>query len=71
MDKYLNCQEVADLYGVKVLTVWDWIRKKKLPAIKIGRDYRITSADIAEFENERRTVKKASGNELPHFPTTP
>lgn len=56
MDKYLNCQEVADRYGVKLITVWDWIRKKKLPAIKLGRDYRISPEDLAQFEKERRTV---------------
>lgn len=54
--KYLTCQEVADRYGVKPITVWDWIRKKKLPAIKLGRDYRISPEDLALFEKERRTV---------------
>lgn len=58
MEKYLSCNEVAELYGVKVLTVWDWIRKKKLPAIRLGRDYRIRPEDVKQFEQERMTVKK-------------
>lgn len=58
MQKYLSCNEVAELYGVKVLTVWDWIRKKKLPAIRLGRDYRIRPEDVKQFEQERMTVKK-------------
>ena len=58
MEKYLSCNEVAELYGVKVLTVWDWIRKKKLPAIRLGRDYRIRPEDVERFEQERMTVKK-------------
>ena len=24
-----TCAEVADRYGVKIITVWSWIRKKK------------------------------------------
>ncbi|WP_242860770.1 helix-turn-helix domain-containing protein [Clostridium sp. KNHs205] len=33
-----SCDEVAERYSVQVITVWDWIRKKKLPALKIGRN---------------------------------
>ena len=48
-----TCAEVADRYGVKIITVWSWIRKKKLHAIKLGRDYRISDADLKEFEDAR------------------
>lgn len=57
MERYLNCQEVADRYSVKLITVWDWIRKKKLPAIKIGKEYRIRVSDLERFEDSRRTVE--------------
>lgn len=55
MSKMYTCADIASRYGVKIITVWDWIRKKKLSAIKIGRDYRISEDDIVKFENERRT----------------
>ena len=58
MSELLNCKQVAERYGIETLTVWDWIRKKKLPAIKIGKEYRIRAEDLAEFENRRRTVRK-------------
>lgn len=58
MSEFLNCEQVAERYGIKTLTVWDWIRKKKLPAIKIGKEYRIRTEDLEEFENHRRTVRK-------------
>ncbi|ADL03964.1 helix-turn-helix domain-containing protein [Lacrimispora saccharolytica] len=57
MSKMYSCAEVAERYGVQVITIWDWIRKKKLPALKIGRDYRISESDISVFEESRRTVK--------------
>ena len=56
LEKYLNCRDIADRYGVQLITVWDWIRKKKLPAIKIGKEYRIKTSDLERFEKERRTM---------------
>lgn len=55
MEKYLTCEQVAERYGVKVITVWAWIREKKLRAIKIGKIYRITPQDLVEFEESRKT----------------
>ena len=55
VEKYLTCEEVAQKYGVKVITVWAWIREKKLPAIRIGKGYRITPEDLAAFEAARKT----------------
>ena len=56
MSEMYTCEQVAQRYGVKVLTVWDWIRKKKLTAIKLRRDYRIRQEDIESFEQSRLTV---------------
>lgn len=56
MSNMYTCEQVAQRYGVKTLTVWGWIRKKKLPAIKLGRDYRIRQEDLDTFERERLTV---------------
>ena len=57
MSKMYSCAEVAERYGVQVITIWDWIKKKKLPAIKTGREYRISENDIAVFEEACRTIK--------------
>ena len=56
MSEMYTCEQVAQRYGVKTLTVWDWIRKKKLQAIKLGRDYRIRQEDLDTFERERLTI---------------
>lgn len=58
MDNFLTCHEIAERYDVKVITVWDWIRKKKLPAIKIGKEYRVYQSDIKVFEESRKTIKE-------------
>lgn len=55
MAELYTCKEVAERYGVQTLTVWEWIRKKKLGAIKIGKEYRVGADDLARFEDERKT----------------
>lgn len=56
MEKMYTCEEIASRYCVQTATVWDWVRKKKLPAVKIGRAYRVRESDLIAFEDNRRTV---------------
>ena len=56
MENRYTCQEVADLYHVKIGTVWAWIRNKKLSGIKVGKQYIIRQSDLEKFEKERQTV---------------
>lgn len=57
MEKLLTCNQVAERYSVKVITVWEWIKSKKLPAIKVnGRNYRIRPEDLEAFEKQYKTV---------------
>lgn len=58
MPKFYSCAEVAARYSVQVITVWDWIRKKKLPAFKLGREYRVSEDDLELFEDSIKTVRK-------------
>ena len=54
MAQMFTCEEVAERYKVKVITVWEWIRQKKHGAIKLGSEYRITEDDLVAFEDSRR-----------------
>ena len=56
MEKIYKCEDAALRYGVKIQTIWEWIRKKKLIAIDIGKEYRIPESSFAEFE-KRRTAR--------------
>lgn len=60
MEKFYSCEEIAERYDVKIITVYDWIKLQKLPAVKIGKQYRITAEDLAEFERRNRTVPSNS-----------
>ena len=55
-----TCAEVAQRYSVEVRTVWDWIRKRKLGAINIGKEYRISADDLCRFEESRRVIPCAN-----------
>jgi excisionase family DNA binding protein len=50
-------QQIAEMFGVKVRTVQEWIRKHELPASKIGKAYFSTEADITEFLNRKKVGK--------------
>lgn len=57
MEKLYRCEEVANRYEVQIITVYDWIRKKNLPALKIGKSYMVQESDLKQFEEMRKTVK--------------
>lgn len=56
MEKLYTCEEIAERYKVKVKTVWEWVRTAKLPAVKIGKMYRVQEKDLAAFEETNRTA---------------
>ena len=53
-DRFLTVRDVADLLRLNLLTVYDYIRKGKLTAVKLGRNYRILRKDLDQFIDEHR-----------------
>ena len=49
-DKVYTIGEVAEYYKLNPTTVWRWIRKGKLPAIRVGKCYRIKESDLEALE---------------------
>jgi len=56
---YLTAEEVAELLSVSVDTVRNWCtrKKNKLPAFKIGREWRIEKTDLDKFIQERKNTQ--------------
>jgi excisionase family DNA binding protein len=46
---YYSIEEVSKLLNVVYLTVYRWIKSKKLKANKAGKQYRISKEDLKEF----------------------
>jgi len=57
-DQLLRVQDIVDRMKVNEETVRTWIRQKKLPAIRGGRDYFIEPQDFAEFLRKHRTDRE-------------
>jgi len=60
MEEYLTAKQVAEYLQVKPLTIYQWAREDKIPAIKIGRIWRFKKEAIDAFleEHLRRKVNK-------------
>lgn len=56
--EWLTVEEVAKELKVHVERVRRWIRDGELIATDLGRDYRISRADLDAFLKARRTRKK-------------
>jgi excisionase family DNA binding protein len=55
-EKFLRPDEIARQLDVKEETVRNWIRRKLLPAYKLGNEWRVSPEDYQEFLRQRRTV---------------
>jgi excisionase family DNA binding protein len=56
--RFLKVEDIAKELDVEVPTVREWIKKKQLSAIKLGREYRIERSDYEAFLAQRRTTEK-------------
>ena len=54
MEEYLTTKEVAKILQVHLITVQRWIRRGWLPAIRIGRQYRVKLEDIEKAKVKKR-----------------
>lgn len=54
---FMTVYEIADLLRVEPLTIYRYIRSKKLTAYKLGKDYRVQQKDFEQFLNNCKTVK--------------
>jgi len=55
VEKYLTPEQVAEIYGVKVITVWDWIRKKSSEPSNLGD---CTTSHHRTLKNLRKPEKQ-------------
>jgi excisionase family DNA binding protein len=50
----LNVKEVADFLQVNVNTVYAWAQNGRMPAIKLGRNWRFRRSDLEAWLNRNR-----------------
>ncbi len=54
--RFLTVEDIARDLSVAEDTVRGWIRQKKLPAYRVGKEYRIKIVDYERFLEQRRTI---------------
>ena len=59
-NKLLTPEQVAEILQVHVLTVYSYLRRGKLGAIRLGRTYRIVPKDLELFIESNRIDKSTS-----------
>ncbi len=52
---FYTVEEVAEKLRLDITTIRKYIRQKKLPAYRFGREYRIKRQDYEKFVEERRS----------------
>ena len=53
---YLTVEEVATRFGVNVTTVYRLVQKGKIPAFKIGNQWRFSEARLEEWITDRERI---------------
>lgn len=57
--RFLRVAEVAELLSVRRETVYQWINRREIAAIHLGRDIRIDESDLKAFLENRKTKRRA------------
>lgn len=55
-ENFLTLQDISRTLKVAYLTVYRWIKKGKLNAYKVEKQYRISKTDFDEFLNNKKIV---------------
>ena len=59
-DKILGVEELAKFFGVSDQTIWRWCKAGKLPAFKIGSQWKIRQSDLNKVISQKVTKNPLS-----------
>jgi excisionase family DNA binding protein len=54
ISQLLTVKEIATILRLNPLTIYDFIHQRKLPAVKIGRYYRVSTSDLKHFLEKQK-----------------
>lgn len=54
--EFYRAQELADKLSVNVMTIYRYIKAKKLRAYKMGKEFRIKKEDFEKLLNKTKTL---------------
>lgn len=53
--EFYKAEELAEALQVNIMTIYRYIKAKKLKSYKIGREYRIDKSEFSRFLNSIKT----------------
>jgi excisionase family DNA binding protein len=56
-DKIMTLEEVADYLRLTPQTIYTWAQEKKIPAVKLGKEWRFKKSLIDKWFNEHLDEK--------------
>jgi excisionase family DNA binding protein len=65
--KSLNVEELAKFFGVSTQTIWRWCKAGKIPAFKIGSQWKIRQSDLNKIINQKFSETKRKIQKLRHY----
>lgn len=54
--KFMTLEDVAELLGVNYQLIYRLVRSGELPAIRLGRVYRVTKEDLTAYLQKQKTA---------------
>lgn len=64
-DKIYGAPELAKFFGVTQKTIWEWCKKGRLPAFKIGKEWKVRVSDLNKTISQKVNSKQQNkGNTL-------
>ncbi len=64
-EEFYTIKDIADKLKVCVNTVRALVKSKRLPALKVGHQWRITSGDLAQFIAQKKREHDGSKKVVP------
>ena len=61
-DELLTVDDVAALFKVSRMTIWRWCNSGRLPAFKIGREWRIHRRELDALVQQQMKAANANGH---------
>lgn len=52
-DRWLSVQEIAQYLGISKETIYRWVEVKKIPAYKIGKQWKFKAAEVDEWVRKK------------------
>ena len=69
MEKLLKPEELTELLGIELSTLYSWTHRKRIPYVKAGKLVRFRESDVLAWI-ERQTVKPGAGDQPPNLART-